>query len=64
MNGFLASTEGEWQAALVTLLNDPALRQRMDAAGRRKVEAQYSLQVWGSRVAGLLRDVAEGRRTV
>lgn len=62
VNGFLATTEAEWRAALIALLKDPALRQRMGAAGRRKVEAQYSLQVWGPRVAGLLRDVAEGRQ--
>lgn len=62
VNGFLASSEAEWRAALGTLLRDPGLRRRMGAAGRRKVEAQYSLQVWGPRVAALLRDVAEGRR--
>jgi len=58
VNGFLASTEADWHAALTTLLTDPALRQRMGAAGRRKVEAQYSLQVWGPRVAALLRSAA------
>lgn len=59
VNGFLASTEDEWREALTTLLHDPALRRRMGAAGRRKVEQHYSLQVWGPRVASLLLDVAK-----
>jgi glycosyltransferase involved in cell wall biosynthesis len=62
VNGFLATTEAEWSEALATLLRDPALRQRMGAAGRRKVEEHYSLQVWGPRVAALLLDVAEKSR--
>ncbi|MBJ7533244.1 glycosyltransferase family 4 protein [Rhodomicrobium vannielii ATCC 17100] len=62
VNGFLATTKAEWSEALATLLRDPALRQRMGAAGRRKVEEHYSLQVWGPRVAALLLDVAEKSR--
>ncbi|SFZ85947.1 Glycosyltransferase involved in cell wall bisynthesis [Devosia enhydra] len=58
VNGFLARTDDEWREALTTLLHDPALRHRMGAAGRRKVEEQYSLQVWGPRVASLLLDAA------
>lgn len=64
VNGFLAETEDEWRAAVGTLLNDADLRHRMGAAGRRKVEEQYSLQVWGLRVAQMLRSVAEGRANV
>lgn len=63
VNGFLASTRAEWTEALRTLLSDPALRARMGNEGRRKVERDYSLQVWGPRVAQQLRDVAnEGGR--
>lgn len=58
VNGFLASNEAEWREALDALLTDPELRARMGAAGRKKVEEQYSLQVWGPRVAQMLRDVA------
>lgn len=61
VNGFLASTETEWADALRTLLHDPALRARMGAAGRRKVERDYSLQVWGPRLAALLAQIAGGR---
>ena len=61
VNGFLATTDDEWRQALTTLLRDPDLRQQMGAAGRRKVEAEYSLQVWGPRVAALFREIAGGR---
>ena len=58
VNGFLASSDAEWAETLQTLLHDPDLRARMGEAGRRKVEREYSLQVWGPRVAHMLRDVA------
>ncbi len=61
VNGFLAESDDEWGAAIKTLLGDPDLRCRMGAAGRRKVEEQYSLQVWGPRVAQMLRSVIEDR---
>lgn len=62
VNGFLASTDQEWREALSTLLADPELRRRLGAAGRKKVEEHYSLQVWGPRVAELLRSVIEKSR--
>ena len=61
VNGFLAESDDEWRAAIKKLLNDPDLRRRMGAAGRKKVEEQYSLQVWGPRVAQMLRSVIEDR---
>ena len=62
INGFLARTDAEWNDAITTLLRNPDLRHRMGQAGRKKVEEQYSLQVWGPRVASLLRDVADRGR--
>lgn len=62
VNGFLASSEAEWVRALRTLLHDPALRARMGEAGRRRVERDYSLNVWGPRVAKMLLDVTNKGR--
>jgi hypothetical protein len=59
VNGFLAETDKEWCSAIETLLSDSELRRRMGAAGRKKVEESYSLQVWGPRVAQMLRGVAD-----
>lgn len=63
VNGFLASTDEEWRSAIETLLRDPDLRQRMGMAGRKKVEEQYSLQVWGPRVAEMMRDLVIEKRS-
>ena len=57
MNGFLAYTSSEWIVALRTL-QDPALRARLGAAGRTKVEQAYCLQVTAPRLASLLRSIA------
>jgi len=63
VNGFLAKSDKEWRSAIETLLSDADLRRRMGAAGRKKVEDRYSLQVWGPRVSQMLRVVAdEGRK--
>jgi glycosyltransferase involved in cell wall biosynthesis len=63
VNGFLAESDAEWRTAIEALLSDADLRRRMGAAGRKKVEDSYSLQVWGPRVAQMMRQVAdEGRK--
>lgn len=58
VNGFLAGADDEWREAVSTLLGDADLRRRMGAAGRRKVEERYSLQVWGPRVAEIIAEIA------
>lgn len=44
VNGYLASSVQEWQAALQALLESRARREAMGAHGRRIVEGSYSLQ--------------------
>lgn len=57
VTGLLATTADEWVDATRTLARDPELRRRMGAAGRRKVEAEYSLtrgaQLWTNLLDGL-----------
>jgi len=60
-SGLLAETPEEWVAALDRLLSDPALRAAMGMAGRRTVEAQFSLAVQEPRLLGALTEAA-GRR--
>ncbi len=62
VNGFLATSEAEWAEAIRQLASDPQLRQRMGAAGRRRVEERYSLHVHGPRVARMVRDVVDRAR--
>jgi glycosyltransferase involved in cell wall biosynthesis len=42
--GLLPQTDAQWADAVVTLAVDPQLRQAMGAAGRRRVDQEYSLQ--------------------
>ncbi len=44
-NGFLAKNNEDWVKKLSLLLKDSALRQRLGIAGRKTVEARYSLAV-------------------
>jgi len=54
VNGFLAESTSDWKAALVTLRDDPTLRERMGGIGRQRVMQEYCLQVTGPRMARLL----------
>jgi glycosyltransferase involved in cell wall biosynthesis len=57
-NGFLAADDGQWLDALRRLLEDDALRRRMGAQGRARVEADFDLAGTGPRVSALLHSVA------
>jgi len=54
VNGFLASTESEWKAALLELLHNPELRKRLGQAGRATVEREYGTGVNGPKLASIL----------
>lgn len=57
-NGFLASTDAEWEQALTRLISSQDVRRRMGAAGRRRVEQEFSLQVQAPRLEHLFRSIA------
>jgi glycosyltransferase involved in cell wall biosynthesis len=58
VNGYLATTAGEWQQALAHLRADRALGQRLGEAGRAQIVDRYCLQVTAPRLAALLRRAA------
>lgn len=60
LNGLLVKTQSEWVAALELLMNNVELRKRLGAAGRRKVEDKYSLQVTETRFVELIKTVNGG----
>jgi glycosyltransferase involved in cell wall biosynthesis len=59
-NGFLASSDDEWVEALDELARSPGLRERVAAAGRATVEAQFSSERSASLFARAIR-VAAGQ---
>jgi glycosyltransferase involved in cell wall biosynthesis len=60
VNGYLAETPHDWVQALAALKDNIDLRRRMGAAGRAKVERDYTVQVNAPRLAAMLR-VAAGQ---
>jgi glycosyltransferase involved in cell wall biosynthesis len=62
-NGFLASSLPEWAEAIERLIGDASLRRDFGAAGRRKVEAVYSLQAQAPRLIGFIRNSGNKGKT-
>jgi glycosyltransferase involved in cell wall biosynthesis len=56
--GFLVETMEEWTSALVRLIENMELRQRIGDAARREVEERYSLERLGPEFVKILREVA------
>lgn len=52
--GFVVRGQRAWTDALVALLEDATLRGDVGAAGRRHVEAGYSVATWAPRIAKLI----------
>lgn len=60
VDSFLASTPDEWVEKLGRLLSDSALRKRMASAGRRTIEARYSLRVMAPQLTRILQEAVTG----
>lgn len=60
-NGFQVRSLDEWIARLTQLVDDPALRARLGAEGRRTVEERYSAPASAAVLARALRTVVGGR---
>lgn len=43
-NGFVATTETEWEKAIEKLLTDPELRQQFGEESRKKIETEFSVK--------------------
>jgi glycosyltransferase involved in cell wall biosynthesis len=59
-NGFWAITAEEWFQGLNLLIRDANLRYQFAVNGRKTVEQQYSLHIWGPRLVELLEVVLNG----
>lgn len=48
-NGYIAKTQEEWYQYLEELISDTDLRRKMGISGRKRIEENYTYQVWGSK---------------
>ncbi len=55
LGGLVAASRDDWIAAIIELGQDPALRGRMGAEGRRRVEDGFSTREWAPQLAAILR---------
>jgi glycosyltransferase involved in cell wall biosynthesis len=62
LNGFLATSQGEWIEKLTLLMENAGLRRRIGLAGRRTVEQRYSVNVWLPKLREILESAADMRR--
>jgi glycosyltransferase involved in cell wall biosynthesis len=53
INGFLCTTEAEWEKAFISLLTSSSLREKMGKSGREKVEQFYSIKSQKSKFISL-----------
>lgn len=58
LGGLLATSPGDWKHALERLAASADLRARMGAAGRARVEAEFSIQAWAPRLSSLISGAA------
>lgn len=56
IDGYIVKNEKEWYDSLEKLIVDESLRKKMGQAGRKKMETNYSYQVWGKRYCDLLKN--------
>jgi glycosyltransferase involved in cell wall biosynthesis len=58
-NGLLAATDDDWLDQLPALFDDPELRARLGAAGRRTVEESYSMEHCADQFARVVRETLD-----
>ncbi len=56
-NGLLAATEAEWFEALSYLIENPAIRDQLGAAGRKTVVEKYSVEANKHKYLGVLKSL-------
>lgn len=63
-NGFLADSEDEWTDKISLLIENPGLRRRMGASGRRTIEERYSVMAYKDKYLGILESIVGKKRDI
>ena len=63
-NGFLPGSDDDWVETLSRLIEDPALRTRIGAAGRQRALEAYSVRAWRETYYDLLTGLGGARTAV
>lgn len=58
-NGLLPSSPDDWASSLKQLVEDPAFRDQLGQAGRKRIEEHYAVNVQGPRLVGLIEQLTE-----
>lgn len=54
LNGYIAKSEADWYILLETLIRDEQLRKLIGEKARKKIEQNYSYQVWGNKYIDII----------
>lgn len=55
-NGYIVRNDEEWYYFLEKLIVDENLRKKFGQAGRKKIESNYSYQIWGDKYLKMIKD--------
>lgn len=55
-DGYIARNDDEWYYSLEKLIIDENLRKKFGQAGRKKIESNYSYQIWGDKYLKIIKD--------
>jgi glycosyltransferase involved in cell wall biosynthesis len=56
VNGFIVYNEIDWYTRLEELILNASLREQFGKSGRKRIEIDYSYQVWGDRYVNIIKD--------
>ncbi|MET3045105.1 glycosyltransferase family 4 protein [Flavobacterium covae] len=58
-NGFIAKSDDEWYVYLKRLLLDDKLNVEMGTSARKRIENNYTYQIWGERYVDMIKSIKE-----
>jgi glycosyltransferase involved in cell wall biosynthesis len=62
--GFIAADEDEWEKYLMVIIKDKNLRTGMGLTARKRIENNYTYQIWGGRFVKMIEEVGKGSKNV